>query len=58
MYLIYLYAIDKIVAALNNNDIVLAVYLDLSKAFGIINHEILLMKLYKYGIKGIVLEWF
>ena len=49
--------IDKIVAALNNDEIVLGVYLDLSKAFDIVNHEILIIKLYKYGIRGIVLEW-
>ena len=50
--------IDKIAAALNNDEIVLGVYLDLSKAFDTVNHEILIMKLYKYGIRGIVLEWF
>ena len=50
--------IDKIVAALNNDEIVLGVYLDFSKAFDTVNHEILIMKLYKYGIRGIILEWF
>ena len=34
--------IDKIVAALNNDEIVLGVYLDLSKAFDTVNHEILI----------------
>ena len=49
--------IDKIVAALNNDEIVLGVSLYLRKAFDTVNHDILLMKLYKYGIRGIVLEW-
>ena len=42
--------IDKILSALNEGDYVLGVFLDLSKAF---DHNILLMKLYKYGIRGV-----
>ena len=36
----------------------LAVFIDLSKAFDTLSHNILYMKLEKYGIIGIVLEWY
>ena len=53
----YWYCYYKIVAALIDDEIVFGVYLDLGKTFDTVNHGILI-KLYTYGIRGIVIEWF
>ena len=44
--------------ALDENEGILAVYLDLSKAFDTIDHSILLKKLEYYGTRGQALDWF
>lgn len=49
---------DKIVANLEQGKLPLAIFLDLSKAFDTIDHNILLDKLRFYGISGKALEWF
>ena len=49
--------IDEIYTAMNNNDIVIATYIDAMKAFDTVNHDILLKKAKKYGIVGKVFEW-
>ena len=49
--------VDHIMSAVDNSNMVLGVFLDFKKAFDTVNHNILLKKLYKYGIRGIAHNW-
>jgi hypothetical protein len=49
--------LDKISHALDNGEFVVGVFLDFSKAFDTVNHDILFDKLFHYGIRGIPLCW-
>ena len=49
---------DRIIKELNSGKEVIAVFMDLSKAFDALSHEILLQKLQYYGVRGICLDWF
>jgi len=50
--------IDDWITAIDNNQIVGTLMLDLSKAFDLVNHSILLTKLESYGLHISTLNWF
>ena len=47
----------KLTNDLDNKLYSLGIFLDFSKAFDTLNHDILLDKLYVYGIRGLVNSW-
>ena len=49
---------SKASESIENNCFALGIFIDLSKAFDTINHNILCNKLQFYGVRGIALEWF
>ena len=57
-YMALMLLIDKITKSLDKGEFVVGVFLDFSKAFDTVNHEILLKKMEHYGIRGHVLSWF
>ena len=50
--------IDDWYEAFNENEIVGACFLDISKCFDCIDHELLLFKLRKYGVMNTEIKWF
>ena len=50
--------IDKITKHLDSGKFPIAIFIDLSKAFDTIDHNILLQKLHYYGITDVALTWF
>ena len=57
-YLALTVLVDKLVKSLENGDYVVGVFLDFSKAFDTVDHEILLAKLQCYGLRGIASQWY
>ena len=53
-----IYLVDKISNALEEGDFVLGIFLDFSKAFDTVNHDILFEKLEFNGVRGTSLNWF
>ena len=50
--------LHDITSSLGNVEYTLGVFIDLSKAFNTVDHQILIKKLQYYGIDGTALEWF
>ena len=50
--------VDNISKNIDEGNYSIGIFLDLSKAFDTIDHTILLDKLFRYGIRGVTLNWF
>ena len=48
---------EYIYRCLNNKEHCISVFLDLTKAFDTVHHEVLLGKLERYGVHGLPLQW-
>ena len=53
-----LHLVDQINCSFEKNLFTLGIFIDLSKAFDIVDHKILITKLENYGVKGTNLQWF
>ena len=50
--------VEKVNQALDSGKVLVGIFLDLKKAFDTVDHTILVDKLFKYGIRGNILNWF
>ena len=50
--------VENVTKKLDNHESVSVLYLNVSKVFDSLNHEVLLFKLQRYGLRGIVYKWF
>mgnify|MGYP003433291688 FL=1 len=57
-YMALINLVDRVSEEIDNNNVTLGIFLDLSKAFDTIDHAILLNKLNYYGVTGIANNWF
>ena len=49
---------DRIMQEIDKGNFTIGIFLDLSKAFDTVDHDILLKKMKHYGIRGLALDWF
>ena len=49
--------LDKITESFANKEHLIGIFMDLSKAFDTIDHDILIYKLKRYGVHGLALSW-
>jgi len=57
-YMALITLVDRISNALDKGESVVGIFLDFSKAFDTVDHDILLNKLQHYGIRGNAHDWF
>ena len=57
-YMALMILMDKLISSLDKGETVIGIFLDFSKAFDTVDHEILLQKLFHYGVRGCALDWF
>ena len=50
--------VDRMTSSLDSGDLVIGVFLDLKKAVDTVDHQILIKKLFSYGIRSNTLKWF
>ena len=50
--------VDLITSSLDSGELVIGVFLDFKNAFDTVDHQILIKKLFCYGIRGNTLKWF
>ena len=55
-YMALITLMDKLTNAIENGEYGIGIFLDFSKAFDTVNHDILLEKLEHYGIRGCALS--
>jgi len=49
---------DSLYSHLDNHEAIISMYFGLQKAFDTVDHEILLTKLYNYGVRGSLHDWY
>lgn len=53
----HMHFVEEITTAIEQKKYAVGIFLDLKKAFDTVDHNFLIMKLHKYGIRGTALSW-